>query len=229
MTWIKICGTTNLEDARHAVDAGADAVGFVFAASPRRIEAEQAREIVARLPRRVEKIGVFLNETAERIGNIVEHAGLTGVQLQGDESPEFAAGLFRGSSPVRRAQVRVFKALTVAPGIETELRRFIASHAVDAILLDSADPSRGVRGGTGRTFDWDRAEDFLAGVAEHMRVVLAGGLSPENVATAIRKLSPWGVDVCTGVERAPGRKDREKIQRFITAVRGLPRTAETGS
>ncbi len=228
MTWVKICGTTNLEDARSALDAGADAIGFVFAPSPRRIDAESAREIVSQLPRRVETIGVFLNETAERITEIVEHAGLNGVQLQGDESPEFAAALFRDAGSVSRAQVRVFKGLTVAPGIETELRRFTVSPAVDAILLDSADPSRGLRGGTGRTFNWDRAVDFLPGVAERTRVVLAGGLNPENVATAIRKLAPWGVDVCSGVERAPGRKDHEKVQRFIAVVRGLPRTAETG-
>lgn len=231
MTWIKVCGTTNLDDARAAADAGADALGFVLAPSPRRIDAERAGEIVAGLPRRVEKVGVFVNETAERIREIVERAGLNAVQLHGDETPEFAAGLFRGPGKVTRAQVRIFKALAVAPGIETELRRFIMSHAVDGILLDSADHNKGLRGGTGRSFDWDRVEDFLPGVAAHMRIVLAGGLGPENVGAAIRKLCPWGVDVCTGVEREPGKKDPEKLLRFISAVRGVacPRTAETGS
>lgn len=231
MTWLKICGTTNREDALVAANAGADAVGFVFAPSPRRIAPEDAAAISAALPRSIEKVGVFVNESAERIDEITRLVGLTAVQLHGDETPDFARTLFRDPSghPSGRGRVRIFKAVSMFPGIESMLRNFAASGAVDGLLVDSvavraASIGGGaelVRGGTGVTFDWARTADFLPGIAQRTRVILAGGLSPGNVADAVRMLRPWGVDVCSGVEAAPGRKDHEKVWAFVTAVRNL--------
>lgn len=231
MTWIKICGTTTGDDALAAVEAGADAVGFVFAPSPRRIAPEAAQEIAAALPRRVDKVGVFSNESAERIERVARQVGLTIVQLHGDESPDFARRLFRGADG--RAGLRVFKAVSVMPGVEGVLRDFAAADAVDGILLDSAvlrvacmgQATELVRGGTGVSFDWKRASDFVPGIAQRTRVILAGGLSPANVGDAVRILKPWGVDVCTGVEASPGAKDHDKIRAFVSAVRACSGTA----
>ena len=229
MTWIKICGTTNRDDAFAAVKAGADAVGFVFAPGPRRIAPEAAQEIVAVLPRPVDKVGVFANESAERIETVARQVGLTVIQLHGDESPDFARQLFRRSDGFAggRARLRVFKAVSVTPGVEGVLREFASSDAVDGILLDSAvlrvacmgQGTELVRGGTGVSFDWKRATDFVPGIAQRTRIILAGGLSPANVADAVRILKPWGVDVCTGVEASPGAKDHAKIRAFVAAVR----------
>jgi phosphoribosylanthranilate isomerase len=227
MTWVKICGTTNREDALAAVDAGADAIGFVFAPSPRHIEPEAAKEIAAVVPHAVEKVGVFCNESAERIEAIARQVGLTIIQLHGDETPDFARGLFADSGD--RARPRVFKAIAVSPGMESGLRDFAAAGTVDGVLLDSAvlraacmgQGTELVRGGTGVAFDWRRAADFVPGLAQRARVILAGGLSPANVADAVRILKPWGVDVCTGVESSPGAKDHAKVRAFVAAVRGL--------
>ena len=229
MTWLKICGTTSREDALAAVTAGADAVGFVFAPSTRRITPEAAADIAAALPRSIDKVGVFVNQTGERIEEIARQVGLNAVQLHGDETPEFARSLFRDRSgrSTGRARVRIFKAVSVVPGMENALRNFMNSDAVDGLLLDSVVVRAGcmgqgvelVRGGTGVSFDWKRAAEFVPGIAKRMRVILAGGLSPGNVADAVRTLRPWGVDVCSGVEAAPGRKDHEKIYAFVTAVR----------
>jgi phosphoribosylanthranilate isomerase len=227
MTWIKICGTTNRDDALAAVDAGADAVGFVFAHSPRRIDPDAAQAIAAVLPRVVEKVGVFCNESAERIEAIARQVGLTIIQLHGDETPAFARTLVRGGD--HRARLRVFKAVAVSPGVESALRDFAVAGTVDGLLLDSAvlraacmgQGTELVRGGTGVAFDWRRAVDFVPELAERTLVILAGGLSPANVAEAVRILKPWGVDVCTGVESSPGAKDHRKIREFVAAVRSL--------
>jgi len=229
MTWLKICGTTNREDALAAVTAGADAVGFVFAPSARQIAPEAAADIAAALPRSMDKVGVFRNQSAERVEQIARQVGLTVVQLHGEESPEFARSLFRDQSGRRsgRARMRIFKAVSVVPGMESALRSFVPSDAVDGVLLDSlvvrlafsGQGSETVHGGTGVTFDWKRAAEFVPGIAQRTRVILAGGLTPANVAEAIRTLRPWGVDVCSGVEAAPGRKDHAKINAFATAVR----------
>lgn len=231
MTWLKICGTTNREDALAAVNAGADAVGFVFGPSARRITPEAAAEIAAALPRSIEKVGVFVNESAERIAGIAQQVGLSAVQLHGDETAEFARTLFRdaGGHARGRARLRVFKAVSMFPGIESVLRGFTASDAIDGLLLDSVvvQPAavgagtETIRGGTGVTFDWKRAADFVPGIAQRTRVILAGGLSPSNVVEAVRMLRPWGVDVCSGVEAAPGRKDHQKIWAFVSAVRSI--------
>jgi phosphoribosylanthranilate isomerase len=229
MTWVKICGTTNREDAFAAVKAGADAVGFVFAASPRNIEPDAAEQIAAVLPRTVEKVGVFANDSAERIESIARQVGLTVVQLHGDETPEFARKLFHTAEGhvEGRARLRVFKAVSIMPGVEGVLRDFASAEGVDGLLLDSAVLRVGcmgqgtelVRGGTGVSFDWKRAADFVPGLAQRTCVILAGGLSPTNVAEAVRILKPWGVDVCSGVEASPGTKDHAKIRAFVTAVR----------
>jgi phosphoribosylanthranilate isomerase len=230
MTWIKICGTTTRDDALAAVEAGADAVGFVFAPSPRRIAPEAAQEIAAALPRTIDKVGVFANESAERIESVACQVGLTVVQLHGDESPDFARWLFRRSDGHLdgRARLRVFKAVSMMPGVEGVLREF-TTDAVDGVLLDSAvlrvacmgQGTELVRGGTGVTFDWKRATNFVPGIATRTRIILAGGLSPANVADAVRILKPWGVDVCTGVETSPGAKDHARIRAFVGAVLDL--------
>lgn len=231
MTWVKICGTTTRDDALAAVEAGADAVGFVFAPSPRRIAPEAAQEIAAALPRPVDKVGVFANDSAERIESVARQVGLTVIQLHGDESPEFARRLFRGTDGRAdgRDRLRIFKAVSVMAGVEGVLRDFASCDAVDGILLDSAvlrvacmgQGTELVRGGTGVTFDWKRATAFVPGIAQRTRVILAGGLSPASVADAVRILNPWGVDVCTGVEASPGEKDHAKIRAFVAAVRNL--------
>lgn len=210
--WVKICGTTNLEDAKLAVDAGADAVGFVFGASRRQVVAEQVAEITPHLPEKVEKIGVFVDESHDRITEIVRIAGLTGIQLQGDETPETVAEL-------RNLNLRmVVKVVWASAGIGTLPQR-IAAHRpnVDGILLDSG--SVAVRGGTGKRFDWIEVAAQLRRIQNGTRLIVAGGLNPSNVATAIATLHPWGVDVASGVEREPGRKDPDKVRAFVAAAR----------
>ena len=226
MTWVKICGTTNLADANAAVAAGADALGFIFAESPRRITPAAARKIIEKLPATAEKVGVFVNETPERMHEIIAEARLTAVQLQGEETSQTVEELKRLTAR-HRGRLRVFKALGVAKGIEGVIREFSSSSsAVDGVLLDSfaaraagrAAAGNAARGGTGKTFDWKRAAAFVPGLSRRTRVIIAGGLSPENVGEAIHLLLPWGVDVCSGVESSPGRKDPDKIREFMKAV-----------
>ena len=227
MTWIKICGTTNLDDANAAVAAGADALGFIFAESPRRIAPAEARAIIEQLPKSVEKVGVFVNETPARMQEIIAFTGLTAAQLQGEETLQVAEELRKLCSS-RRGPLRIFKALGVARGVEGIMREFTATTAIDGVLLDSfaaraAGHSEGehhtARGGTGKTFDWKRAASFVPGLAKRTRVIIAGGLSPANVEQAIHMLSPWGVDVCSGVEQSPGRKDPERVRAFVQTAR----------
>lgn len=209
--WVKICGTTNLEDALLAVDAGADAVGFVFAEnSKRRVTPEQVALITRALPDRIEKVGIVVNETAERIAEIVRVAGLTGVQLQGDESPELTREL-------RRLNPRLLvKTVQASAGTDTLATRIAPYSAhVDAILLDSGSPAE--RGGTGKRFAWKEAAEALHKI--DTPIIVAGGLNPDNVAEAIATLQPWGVDVVTGVERELGKKDPDKVRAFVAAAR----------
>ncbi|MGZ4789620.1 MAG: phosphoribosylanthranilate isomerase [Terriglobales bacterium] len=223
MLWVKICGMTTVDDAVAAADAGADAIGLIFAASKRQITPETAKQISLQLPKTLEKVGVFANESAQQIEDIAAEVGLTAVQLHGDESPEFARTLFRHGGRRSRAQMRVFKTLHVTNGIESIAREFLASRCVDGFLLDSVvhNPATGEteRGGTGQVFDWSRANEFLPGMQRETRVIVAGGLSPANVADAVRTLQPWGVDVCSGVESEPRKKDWDKVKAFVAAAR----------
>jgi phosphoribosylanthranilate isomerase len=208
-TWIKICGTTCVEDALQSVEAGADALGFIFAPSKRRVTAEQAQRIIAALPRAVECIGVFMNSTAAEIASIVSQVALTGIQMHGEEfPPEVYAYLPRE----RRDLMRKIKTIQVRDRtVLGKFDLFVASPAmVDAWLFDAG-------AGSGKAFDWQAARAWMEGRQE--RFIVGGGLTPENVAEAMRILKPSGVDVVTGVEREPGRKDPEKLKAFVAAVR----------
>lgn len=207
-TWVKICGTTSVEDALSSIAAGADALGFIFAQSKRRVTPEQAQAIIRELPRSVEKIGVFMNSTAAEIASVVSSVELTGIQMHGEEfPPEVYAYLPKD----RRDGMRKIKTLPVRDGQALPLERFaVAAGTVDAWLLDSG-------AGSGKKFDWLSAQSWITGCKE--RFIVAGGLTAENVGEALRAFHPWGVDVVTGVEREPGRKDTEKLKAFVAAVR----------
>ncbi|MBV51590.1 MAG: phosphoribosylanthranilate isomerase [Nitrospinaceae bacterium] len=197
---VKICGTTSLKDALLAVESGADAVGFIFyKESPRNISQKDVKEIVAQLPPFVESIGVFVNETSDKINRIAEQCRLTAVQLHGDESPAFC----------RRIKRRVVKAVRVK---DAESLKGMSDFDVSGFLLDAYNEES--RGGTGRVFDWNLA----LRAKKQGPVIIAGGLNPYNVYTAIHRVKPYGVDVCSGVEKSPGVKDPEKISEFIKAV-----------
>ena len=219
MVWVKICATTSLEDARLAVDAGADAVGFVFAESPRRVEPKAVAEIIAQLPAKVEKVGVFRDERLSRIREIVKQTGLTAVQLYGAAPLELAEQLYPQGEKGRPRIYCAFSMKTVFSSGNTTaaLRTQHDRPPFDAMLVDSGSASRG--GGTGLTFDWERARPFITGLKKTGKVIVAGGLTPDNVARAIEMFRPWGVDVATGVEREPGKKDPEKVAAFVAAAR----------
>jgi phosphoribosylanthranilate isomerase len=214
-TWVKICGNTNLEDATAAVDAGADALGFLFADSRRRVEAGAVKEIVSALPPEVETIGVFVNEPAEKVFDVAREVGLTGVQLHGDESPEYVQQLVRMFGPKR---LKIIKSISAETAQSGRLPCFAGvDESVNAFIVDSGNVT--MRGGTGQVFDWLRASDFVMSLQQRSRVIIAGGLNPENVAAAICLFRPWGVDVVTGVEKEFGKKDYNKLRAFIAAAR----------
>jgi phosphoribosylanthranilate isomerase len=242
MTWVKICGMTNLEDALVAVEAGADAVGFVFyEKSPRCVTVESAREICSKLPESVEKIGVFVGADDDPI-DVLLQSGLTGTQCY------FSAEGVAGSNASHRATGRDclpsrFRSLMAFPmslfgedvsEVERALTGFAESRkkmpqgvsipegVLDTFLLDSGNLRQ--PGGTGHTFDWKRTRRLAEGMRNNgLRLVVAGGLTPENVGEAIETLQPWGVDVVSGVEAAPGKKDPEKVRAFVKAVREMDR------
>jgi phosphoribosylanthranilate isomerase len=217
--WIKICGNTSLEDARLAVEAGADAVGFVFAPSPRQVTASEAAAIVQHLPAKVEKIGVFVDASPDEIYLTVRECGLTGVQLHFNAGPELPAKLRAKLGPgIRILRVVHFGAENLAAD---EVARHAQDPHVDAVLVDTKTAS--VAGGTGVPFDWAEARKTIFGDAENLKLIAAGGLNPENVAEAIAALRPWGVDVASGVEAAPGRKDRYKVRGFVARARAAVR------
>lgn len=204
-TRVKICGITNEEDARAAVAAGADALGFVFyRESPRRVEPAVVERIVAGLPPFVLPVGVFVNEEAQRVRQVMDDCGLALAQLHGDETAAYCEALGR---PVLRA-IRLRSRADFLALAEYRGRARVRGFVVDA----HAD---GAYGGTGRTADWDLAAE-AAGAAQ---VLLAGGLTPENVGEAIARVRPYGVDVSSGVESRPGKKDHDKVRAFMTAVR----------
>jgi phosphoribosylanthranilate isomerase len=202
MTLVKICGITNLADAQAAVEAGADALGFNFyRPSPRYIAPKDAGKIIAQLPESVLKVGVFVNEGLHSVLRTVAEAGLSAVQLHGDESPEYCLEL---------AGTYVIKAFGAGDNLE------LAAYNVDAIMLDTKDDV--LHGGTGRTFDWSIAKRTNKAVP---KLFLAGGLSPENVAEAIRTVRPYAVDACSSLEERLGKKNHAALRSFITAVRGV--------
>ncbi len=216
MTWTKICGTTNLADAHLAVSAGADALGFIFAPSPRQIQQEAAAEIIAALPAKVAKIGVTVNQSPEAVAKLAQNVGLTGIQLQGDESCDQLCA-YRSALPSRKL-IKTLQARQVLAGGDEYLYQYLRqSEFFDALLLDSGVP--GQRGGTGVPFDWDALAPLVAHMKRRIPVIIAGGLTPENVPEALRLFEPWGVDVVSGVECAIGRKDETKLRAFVNAVR----------
>jgi phosphoribosylanthranilate isomerase len=222
MTWVKICGMTNLEDALVAVDAGADAVGFVFyEKSPRCVTVETARDIVAKLPAGVEKVGVFVNADSETILDLVLRTGLTAVQLHGNVSRDSVLGDRRSATEC----VGVQKLIAMLPGESLkDGGLFMASTVrtkIFAVLFDSV--SNGAAGGTGTKFDWEETRGMIRGIGLTVPVIVAGGLNSKNVGEAIGLLKPWGVDVVSGVEASPGKKDPEKVRAFVRAVREMDR------
>jgi phosphoribosylanthranilate isomerase len=222
MTWVKICGMTNLEDALVAVEAGADAVGFVFyEKSPRYVSVETAREIVGQLPSNVEKVGVFVDQSAAQASSISKRVELSAVQVY----PSSGDGPGSLTDFVKNVRHRMFVATpgprgTFAKGFgfffsEEFLRR------TSAIFLDSGDSQK--PGGTGKAFDWREAAEPVALMSQTIPVAVAGGLTAGNVGDAIAILKPWGVDVASGVEGRPGKKDPDKVRAFVRAVRAMDR------
>jgi phosphoribosylanthranilate isomerase len=196
--FVKVCGITNEDDALFAVAMGADALGFVFAPSPRQVAAQQVFDITRRLPPEILTVGVFRDEHPSRVIKLVHQAGVKAAQLHGNETPA--------------------QAIEVAANVRWMIKAFAAgspelAHAdrygTDLILVDAPSP------GSGKVFNWDLAAE----APDTVRVILAGGLTPENVAEAIGVVEPWGVDVSTGVESTPGRKDALKVKRFIDNAR----------
>jgi len=218
--FIKICGTTSEDDALLAVAMGANAVGFIFAPSPRQISPQRVADIVKRLPREdILTVGVFKDDAPRRVVEVVYSAGLQAAQLCGRETPDETRW-------VRQRVPMVIKAL---PAGDPRVPR-AADYGADAVLLDAPNP------GSGQVFDWALTGDLPEG----QRLIIAGGLNPGNVASAISRVRPWGVDVATGVEARPGVKDPMKVKAFVEAAKkaaaamgaaapGLVAPAKTGS
>jgi phosphoribosylanthranilate isomerase len=201
MVKVKICGITNREDARISIEAGADALGFVFfQGSPRHVSPRQASEIIRTLPPFIQTVGLFVNEERATINAIADQCGLDIVQLHGEESPDFC-------SSIQRRVIKAFRVMDAA-SIST-----MAGYDVAACLLDAWSPA--AHGGTGTTFNWEIA----AQATTPHTIILAGGLTPFNVAEAIARVNPYAVDVSSGVESAPGKKDSDLVRAFVNAVR----------
>lgn len=238
MTWVKICGTTSLEDALTAVDAGADALGFVFyEKSPRNIAPERAREIVARLPGRVEKVGVFVDRAEIEQLRTMQTVGLTAIQHTHQPSPDPASrrqplvaiagfqrptkvywsfsmsGLLDDDGGIEEIAANFSRLFENVPEEHPSVRELFGTFLLDSGTLQQP-------GGTGKAFAWAKAVPIAQAMKEGgIRLVVAGGLTPDNVGEAMRILKPWGVDVSSGVESAPGKKDPDKVRAFIDAVR----------
>ena len=201
MTRVKVCGITNLEDAWTAIEAGTDALGFVFVPNtPRYIEPDDANTIMRQIPPLVTTIGLFVNAGSTQIRDVATNCRLDAIQLHGNESPELCHSL----------NLRIIKAFRIK---ESEPLNILSKFQVDAYLLDTY--VKGKLGGTGETFDWNLA----CRAKRYGQIILAGGLNPSNVSTAINQVKPYAVDVSSGVEAEPGRKDPEKVKDFIRAVR----------
>jgi phosphoribosylanthranilate isomerase len=202
MVHVKICGITNIDDARAAVNAGADALGFVFySPSPRYITPEQAGQIIQGLPPFVTTVGLFVDVALDTVNDMARRCGLDRIQLHGRETPEFCRQVTR---PVIKA-IRIKNAQSLTP---------VPNYKVSAYLLDTY-VEGALPGGTGASFAWELA----ARVKPYGPVILAGGLTPENIGVAVAQICPYGVDVSTGVERTPGIKDHHKIRQFIARAK----------
>ena len=207
--FVKICGVTNEDDALLAVAMGADAIGFVFAPSPRQVHPEVVRDILKRLPHDTLTIGVFRNETPERVVDVITRTGLKGAQLHGGETAE----------DLRLVRLRVPFVIQALPAGDARLARAgTGPESADVVLVDSPTP------GSGEVFDWSLAE----GAPDGVRLLLAGGLNPDNVEAAIRKVRPWGVDSASGTESAPGRKDATKVRLFVARAKEAGQALEEG-
>lgn len=205
--FVKICGITNEDDALFAVAMGADAVGFIFAPSTRQVAAQQVYDITRRLPPEILTVGVFRDEAPARVIDTVHRAGLKAAQLHGHETPAMVAEVSE--------QIRwVIKAVTAGSPDARRADQF----GTDMVLVDSPG------GGSGKVFDWSLMDE----VAEGPRIILAGGLDPDNVAEAVRIVRPWGVDVSSGVEKSPGKKDALKVKAFIERARAAAPTKHLG-
>ena len=202
--WVKICGTTTEEDALLAVAMGADAVGFIFAPSPRQVAPSVVSDILKRLPPEIVTVGVFRDDAPERVVDIVRATGLRGAQLSGRETADETRW-------VRRRLPFVIKAFAAGASAVGNA----ADYGADVIMLDAPSP------GSGQVFDWSMAD----AVPDGQRLLLAGGLTADNVAQAIEQVNPWGVDVATGVESVPGKKDPRKMRAFISAAKAAARPA----
>jgi phosphoribosylanthranilate isomerase len=227
--WVKICGNTNLEDAALAAQLGADAVGFVFAKSKRQVTALQIAAITPHLPAGVERVGIFDSHDVEEIAEIVRVAGLTAVQLHGgldDRLSEALAQRFGGG--LRIIQTLHWTVLPANAGagaeqssaaLKRQILRVAAAGAADRVLIDSKVGAEA--GGTGVRFDWGAAREIFASAPSGLSLIVAGGLRPANVAEAVTQLAPTGVDVCSGVEASPGRKDPALLEQFIARAHGV--------
>jgi phosphoribosylanthranilate isomerase len=241
MTWVKICGITNLEDAQTAVEAGADALGFVFyEKSPRNVTPKIVRDIVQKLPAHIEKVGVFVAEHTNDYVSTIHEAGLTASQMVMGLLTEHSAGALGAKSYGLGCFPPGFKNYWSFPAaffVENQAgaRKWVADLAAaldkfssqpcgdtmknffQAVFIDSSTPQQ--LGGTGKVFEWKSAAEIVNSIKGTIQVVVAGGLTPENVSEAMQILHPWGVDVSSGVEALPGRKDPLKVRAFIKAVR----------
>jgi phosphoribosylanthranilate isomerase len=225
-TWIKICGTTCLEDALLCAEAGADALGFIFAGGPRQVPPEAVAQIGAALPAGVERVGVFHNMPFDRLLEVLTVARLTAVQLHGEESPGYVRAL-RERLPT--GVTRIIKTIQAETLAHEGLGSFQGGQVlVDDLLIDSGSVHGGPRGGTGRPFEWMSVVDDIIGLEEQTPVIIAGGLGPENVGAAVALFRPFGVDAVSKLEREKGRKDPEKVRAFVAAVRAAERAQEVG-
>lgn len=205
MVRVKICGITNMEDALLAIEMGADAIGFIFAESPRRITPKKAEAIIRTLPPLIKTVGVFVNEEPARIKEIQSVCGLDLIQLHGDESPEICRDLMPHSIKAFRIQN------------ETSIKNIKRyKGVVRAILLDTY--QKGKAGGTGRTFDWSLA---LKAKETGIPIILAGGLGPENIIEAIRTVDPYAVDINSGIEKQPGKKDPVLMKQLMEKIKSI--------
>ena len=204
MVFTKVCGITNPGDARVAADAGADAIGLIFADSSRQVSVEEARKVTIALPDDVLKVGVFVDARPEEVLRTAREVGLDLAQLHGDEPPESVAAIRGAGLPVMKA-VRVRNA---------EALRALERYEANLFLLDAW--SATVRGGTGKTFEWGLAKSLKG----RDNILVSGGLTPENVREAIEFFEPYGVDASSSLEERPGKKDHERVRRFVSAAKG---------